>query len=145
MKNKIALTFLSLLSFNTFAVENTNVAYQPPSNFPFYFITCCVLAVIGYYVYQYFQKYKPTETEESRFSDSQEMDRLLAVRDLRMQIQEIERLSKVGNAEIFSDFISQANNELKYLQSGNSSWKQRSVQRNTLTEKFNILTHKETI
>lgn len=150
MKNKIFILLLTAFSSGAFAVQNNVEQMRSSTNHLYIFLVIVVLSVLGYYFYQYFQKNQPTEREESKFSDSQEMERLISIRDLNEQIKKAheylikDNLSPEEIQQIETN-IAQANNELKYLKSGTSQWKQRSEQRQEVMNHFNHIINKETL
>jgi len=150
MKNKIFILLLTAFSSGAFAVQNNVEQMRSSTNHLYIFLVIVVLSVLGYYFYQYFQKNQPTEREESKFSDSQEMERLISIRDLNEQIKKAhehlikDNLSPEEIQQIETN-IAQANNELKYLKSGTSQWKQRSEQRQEVLNHFNHIINKETL
>lgn len=152
MKNKIFILLLTTFSSAAFAVQNnvtTVDQMRSSTNYLYIFLTIVVLSVLAYYLYQHFQKNQPTEREESKFSDSQEMERLISIRDLNEQIKKAEECLNQTNLmpeEInqIENSIVQANNEIKYLKSGTSQWKQRSEQRKEVMNQIDhIIINKE--
>lgn len=145
--NKLLFLSLSLIGFNSYAEEVYPASSQSSGGFGVtLFFIIIIVAAVGCYIYQHYEKNRPTETAENSVSDSQEIHRLMLIRDINQQVSDVndfvEKMKDVipQNQEMnesIEQFLNKSQIELKQLKSGKPVWKKRDAERLELTNLYN--------
>lgn len=145
--NKLLFLSLSLIGFSSYAEEVYPASSQNSGGFGVtLFFIIIIVAAVSYYIYQHYEKNRPTETAENSVSDSQEIHRLMLIRDINQQVSDVndfvEKMKDVipQNQEMnesIEQFLNKSQIELKQLKSGKPVWKKRDAERLELTNLYN--------